>query len=53
MVIFVTIIGLLCAVLLVILIIALLKVSSFGDLEDEIQQQAEEGLRRRDDDSPT
>ena len=48
MVIFVTIIGLFCAVLLVILIIALLKVSSFGDLEDEIQQQAEEGLKERD-----
>ena len=50
MVVFISIIGGLCVVLLVILIIALLKVSSFGDLEDEIQQQAEEGLRRRDED---
>ena len=48
MVIFVTIIGLLCAVLLVILIVALLKVSSFGDLEDELHRQAEEGLKERD-----
>ena len=47
MAIFIAIIGCMCLVLLVVLIFALLKVSSFDDLEDEIQKQAEEGLKER------